>query len=1670
MGGKSSQSTQQIQIPPEVLARYNAVNARAETVADRPFQQYSTDPNAFVAPLTETQQAGIAGTNQYAQTAQPYYQAATQQLGGAQATALPFYGQAARQTAQAQDVGSRMAGLSSQTLGGAQDVGSRLANLSYESLYGGQQAAQTPQQQAYGAYNQAYSGAQPYQAAATGLTLAGAQGVNPGELGPQQINQYMSPYLANVLQGTAALQNQMNQQAMSGQTGNAIRQGAFGGDRAGIAAANLAQQQQLANAKTFSDILNQGYGQGLATAQQQQQLGLSAAQANRAALQQAGQQLLGVGQQGFQQGLGYGQAQQGLGQQLFGQGATSAQQLANLGQQQFGQGLSAAQQQAALGQQQFAQGLGAAQQNAALGAGLYGMGSQTAQQLAALGVGSQSAGLQGAQAQLAAGQAQQQTEQAGKQALYNQFLQQQSYPFQVAQFLANIAMGTGALSGSTTQTNQAMGGFSDKRLKENIKPVGKTFDGQTIYSYNFKGEPQTEIGLIAQEVEKHHPEAVGLAGGYKTVRYDKATEDAADRGHFAAGGAAMGGGVMPYHAGEGFFDGGSVGYDPALMQQILSSYQQMYAPMQGAKGGLGAASFVPEANLPVGQLMTAGALPDAPDPMAGVGKMVDIGTKVGELGGNLGAWDYTDAQRAETKKKEEAEAKAAADKARQNVPDPTSFLARGGVAGAEMQGIDSSVPTELKIPNEEKKHELAVAGDLPEPPKDNTADMMKAAAQIAMMFAARGGRIGYADGGMPYSAGDNDPTKLGIPDEKNTNKLATPGEVSGGMGGGGGGNTLGTIGKVAGLAANLIPGGGIVTKGLGAIGKIFSDERLKENIKPVGKTFDGQVVYSYNYKGDHQTRMGLLAQEVAKHHPDAVGKSHGFKTVDYKKATGVAAHRGHFAAGGDISGLGALEFKNEELEPDFNLDPEDLTSGGDEDFEYLMRSFKKPEAAQPQGLEPLTFGDEAMQHWGEEKAARAERAKKYSGLGAAANQPSPKAGPTKGGFGVRSVRNNNPGNIEDGSFAKSLPGYAGSDGRFAIFENPGAGRSAQMALIRSYINRGFDTPYKIANRWAPPTEKGNDLPMYAKKIADMAGVGIHDRVTLAAIPQIANAQTIVEGGQRALQHFLPGKSEGGGLAGRPHKQFGGTFEEEFDKTFGKPKATGLAAAEAPAQPPENVDTNTIEVAAPKKPAMPEGQALVAKDVSIGTPANVDIKKRKPPIDEEISRIPGYNTDYFRTPFFKGLGRGSAQSWIPLLTGLGTFATMPTRSALSGLLAGVGAGAQSYANIAAERNKQLPLRQSAASKQAEVAQILSKNLLRQNPDDPTRMIYLHPSARNGFDISIGEGQAILQKMMTGDMTYMPEPPKGALEYTESTRAPAPTYQPSKVAPSNNSVEGIIEGAMRVPEVQKAYNDYLAAKAEMSRLQKIVNSPFGSPDDKARAVQALQAAGQIANTNKATFESLMSRNADTKLAVFNTSAGSVLRANEAIVDRRMAETEAYRMAEPVLRAIEANGYGGSGSLTQLLNWGASVADTIGLPKSLFGDIRDASQRQEALTGLLAGTGLTADAATIERDPVAFKAVIDAIRAKGAQAQAAANEARNQFTTTATPKLIDTRIPEATPGRGAAPGQGGPEPRRMEIGNGRYGYASDADALNDPRLSRGARYRVWDGTKFGPEKRKP
>ena len=89
---------------------------------------------------------------------------------------------------------------------------------------------------------------------------------------------------------------------------------------------------------------------------------------------------------------------------------------------------------------------------------------------------------------------------------------------QSAQNFGNNVLNSAISSGITAA-------FSDARLKENIKPVGKLDNGLTVYLFNFKGSNVPQIGLVAQEVIKQKPEAVVEdTDGYLSVRYDIACQ------------------------------------------------------------------------------------------------------------------------------------------------------------------------------------------------------------------------------------------------------------------------------------------------------------------------------------------------------------------------------------------------------------------------------------------------------------------------------------------------------------------------------------------------------------------------------------------------------------------------------------------------------------------------------------------------------------------------------------------------------------------------------------------------------------------------------------------------------------------------------------------------------------------------------------------------------------------------------------------------------------------------------------------------------------------------------------------------------------------------------------------------------------------------------------------
>jgi hypothetical protein len=193
---------------------------------------------------------------------------------------------------------------------------------------------QQAQQQAAGMQTSGATGFGTQLAGAAGLGALGAQydptQFQAGQFGGQEAQQYMSPYMQNVVDIQQREAQRQGDIAGTQRGAQAVKAGAFGGGRQAImeseAARNLAQQK--------GDI----QAQGLQSSYQQAQAQFNADQARRMQAQQ-------LAEQSKQYGAGYGM--QGLQTALQGAG-----QLGALGGQEFAQGMDINKLQSAYGGQQ----------------------------------------------------------------------------------------------------------------------------------------------------------------------------------------------------------------------------------------------------------------------------------------------------------------------------------------------------------------------------------------------------------------------------------------------------------------------------------------------------------------------------------------------------------------------------------------------------------------------------------------------------------------------------------------------------------------------------------------------------------------------------------------------------------------------------------------------------------------------------------------------------------------------------------------------------------------------------------------------------------------------------------------------------------------------------------------------------------------------------------------------------------------------------------------------------------------------------------------------------------------------------------------------------------------------------------------------------------------------
>jgi len=91
----------------------------------------------------------------------------------------------------------------------------------------------------------------------------------------------------------------------------------------------------------------------------------------------------------------------------------------------------------------------------------------------------------------------------------------------------NAANAQNASANQTTSTvgsllGTALMAFSDERLKDDYGVIGETPAGVPVHVWNYKGDNQPQIGVMAQELEQINPDAVHThASGYKYVDYGK---------------------------------------------------------------------------------------------------------------------------------------------------------------------------------------------------------------------------------------------------------------------------------------------------------------------------------------------------------------------------------------------------------------------------------------------------------------------------------------------------------------------------------------------------------------------------------------------------------------------------------------------------------------------------------------------------------------------------------------------------------------------------------------------------------------------------------------------------------------------------------------------------------------------------------------------------------------------------------------------------------------------------------------------------------------------------------------------------------------------------------------------------------------------------------------------
>lgn len=134
----------------------------------------------------------------------------------------------------------------------------------------------------------------------------------------------------------------------------------------------------------------------------------------------------------------------------------------------------------------------------------------------------------------------------------------------------------------------------------------------------------------------------------------------------------------------------------------------------------------------------------------------------------------------------------------------------------------------------------------------------------------------------------------------------------------------------------------------------------------------------------------------------------------------------------------------------------------------------------------------------------------------------PAAGTPSANTDIRSIRNNNPGNIDRTRTQWEGMSQDQTDPRFVTFETPEMGVRAMARTLNTYNTRyNLNTIEGMVSRWAPPNE--NDTEGYINFVSEKTGIPRNRVVTLQENPEdmkkVITAMIEMEGGQESANYF-----------------------------------------------------------------------------------------------------------------------------------------------------------------------------------------------------------------------------------------------------------------------------------------------------------------------------------------------------------------------------------------------------------------------------------------------------------------------------------------------------------------------------------------------------------------------